>query len=129
LHRCRNPTSCINPQHLYTNENLEARLLQRIEKQESGCWLWQGTIKNGYGRIQISGHMHGVHRAAYELWIEPIPKGLQVQHLCGNSLCCNPAHLVAGTAQESAALRAQYRQRTLSTGDDHLPDAHIDALL
>jgi len=101
LHRCRNPM-CINPQHLYTNENLEARLLRRIEKQEDGCWLWQGTTKKGYGRLEISGHLHGAHRVAYELWIEPIPKGLQILHLCGNSLCCNPAHLVAGTASENA---------------------------
>jgi hypothetical protein len=31
---------------------------------------------------------------AYELWVEPIPKGLQVQHLCNERRCCNPAHLV-----------------------------------
>jgi hypothetical protein len=44
-----------------------------------------------------------VHRVAYELWVEqPIPKGLQIQHLCNERLCCNPAHLVAGTASENA---------------------------
>jgi hypothetical protein len=107
LHRCGN-RMYVNPAHLYTNKNLEERLLRRIEKHENGCWIWHGHTKGGYGRIDISGYMHGTHRIAYQLWIAPIPKGLQVQQLCGNTLCCNPAHLVAGTAAENAALRAQY---------------------
>jgi hypothetical protein len=114
-HRCNN-LACCNPQHLYL-ASLEERLLRKIEKQGNGCWIWQGGInKKGYGRIKLSKHSYRVvHRVAYELWVEPIPKGFQVQHLCGNSLCCNPAHLVAGTAQESAALRTQYREG----GRDH----------
>ena len=126
LRRCNNPLCC-NPEHLYTSAgraNLEERLLDKIIKHENGCWIWQGHIENGYGRIVLAGHRFVVHRAAYELWVEPIPDGLQVQHLCNNRHCCNPAHLVAGTAQENAALRAQYREGGLSTGDDHLSVSH-----
>jgi hypothetical protein len=109
-HRCNNLRTC-NPQHLYL-ASLEERLLRKVEKQENGCWVWQGAIinKKGYGGIELSGRRYRVHRVAYELWIEPIPEGLQIQHLCNCRLCCNPAHLIAGTTQENAALRAQYSQ-------------------
>jgi hypothetical protein len=109
-HRCGN-LACCNPQHLFV-ASPEERLLQRIVKSENECWLWQGHINaKGYGRIKLSEHKYrAAHRVAYELWVEPIPEGLQIQHLCGNSLCCNPAHLVAGTVSETAALRTQYRK-------------------
>jgi hypothetical protein len=92
----------LGPIPLYLT-SLEERLLRKIKKQENGCWIWRGHINaKGYGRIELSKRKYTVHRVAYELWIEPIPEGLVILHLCSNSLCCNPAHLVAGTAQENA---------------------------
>jgi len=110
---------------------LKQRLRKRIEKQDKPngcwlwtgartadghgaihvCWLWQGDTKKGYGCIVIANHRCAVHRVAYELWAEPIPKGLQVQHLCSNQRCCNPAHLVAGTASENARHLIECRRR------------------
>jgi len=34
-----------------------------------------------------------VHRIAYEFALGPIPDGLTLDHLCRNTICCNPAHL------------------------------------
>jgi hypothetical protein len=106
-HRCGN-LACCNPRHLYL-ASLEERLLDKIEKQRNGCWLWRGGInKKGYGRIKLSQHRYrAVHRVAYELWLEPIPEGLQVLHVCGNSTCCNPDHLAVVAVSENAALRTR----------------------
>jgi hypothetical protein len=79
LRRCHNPLCC-NPEHLYTSAGSaspEERLLSKIDKQQNGCWLWQGHTENGYGRIVLSGHRSVVHRVAYALWVEPVPEGLQ----------------------------------------------------
>lgn len=65
-----------------------------------GCWLWDGaTGATGYG--QMSGRIDGkprtiqAHRVAYEIMVGPVPDGLELDHLCRNRECVNPAHLEA----------------------------------
>jgi hypothetical protein len=69
----------------------------------SGCWLWTGTVgKNGYGQIRDENRRHiYAHRWAYERERGPIPAGLQIDHLCRNKRCVNPAHLEAVTRVEN----------------------------
>lgn len=63
---------------------------------ETGCWEWQKTLgSNGYGQAW---HKHGkvaAHRLFYERYVGPIPDGLEIDHLCRNRKCVNPAHLEA----------------------------------
>lgn len=66
------------------------------------CIVWSGYIsKDGYGKIGLGGKKNGVsptglvHRVAYELYKGPIPEGMEVDHLCKNRPCINPAHLEA----------------------------------
>jgi|SRR5215471_19770529 len=74
-----------------------ARLWARV--QQSGpddCWLWQGHVNNnGYGTIHSDGGDEYVHRVAYALLKGPVPAGLELDHLCRNTRCVNPAHLEA----------------------------------
>lgn len=59
-----------------------------------GCWLWNGRPnKHGYSMTRIRGRTVIVHRMAYELLVGPIPEGLEIDHLCRNRRCVNPAHL------------------------------------
>lgn len=66
------------------------------------CWLWTGHCwQNGYGAIANQKRDHLAHRVGYELLVGPIPEGLQLDHLCRNRRCVNPAHLEPVTNQEN----------------------------
>lgn len=59
------------------------------------CWEWQGPRhRAGHGRFRVKGY-NLAHRFAYELLVGPIPEGLELDHLCHNPPCVNPAHLEA----------------------------------
>lgn len=95
---------------MITLTKLEADcLVDKIEFPESpkGCWLWTAA-KNGkgYGQVKFRGTQTGAHRLAYLHWIGPIPKGLQLDHLCRNPSCVNPNHLEAVT-QKTNMLRGE----------------------
>lgn len=60
----------------------------------SGCWLWGGAVSaNGNGAFRLSGTTRTAHRAAFELYREPVPDGRVVGQSCGCRLCVNPDHL------------------------------------
>lgn len=82
-------------------------LVQRTE----GCWEWLGAIdkRPGYGygawswRDSVSGESKrtGAHRMAYWLTNGEIRQGLQVDHLCRNRICVNPAHMELVSPREN----------------------------
>ena len=79
-----------------------ARFWARVDKS-GDCWLWTGPQSNGYGcgRFPGSPQNQWAHRIAYELERGPIPDGMELDHLCRNRLCCNPAHLDVVTHAEN----------------------------
>lgn len=67
----------------------------------SRCWIFPGSLANGYGRAWWDGRVVNVHRAAYEVLVGPIPEGHDLDHLCRNRACYNPAHLEPVTRPEN----------------------------
>ena len=61
---------------------------------EGECWLWLGSkTERGYGRVSVKGRLRPAHVAVYEFSIGPVSSGLELDHLCRNHSCVNPAHL------------------------------------
>lgn len=84
-----------------------------------GCWLWTGSVdRDGYGHFKVAGRMH---RAARWVLTQKIGRALTsdevTRHTCDNPPCCNPAHLLPGTAADNTADMIK-RGRAI-TGDRH----------
>lgn len=78
-------------------------VLYRVD-ESSQCWVWLGSISDsGYGTIGRGpgGKNVKAHRWVYENIIGKIPDGLQLDHLCRNRSCVNPAHLEPVTHTEN----------------------------
>ena len=83
----------------FLDERLPSRFWDKvIPEPNSGCWLWP-TRSARYGRIRIGGRYMSSHRAAYTVLVGPVPAGLELDHLCRMTACCNPAHLEPVTHQ------------------------------
>lgn len=83
-----------------TREELLWRNIERLGPDE--CWPWlRSRDSKGYGKARIKKQSVAPHRLAYELAVGPIPDGYEVDHLCRNTGCCNPAHLEAVTPAEN----------------------------
>lgn len=73
-----------------------------IQVPESGCWIWEARIApSGYGIFWNAGKNRRAHRIAYELYREPIPEGMTLDHLCRVTCCVNPWHLEVVTVREN----------------------------
>ena len=106
-----------------------ATVLERFEQKVSpepntGCRL--GTAsgnQKGYGHININGKLTRAHRAAYELYIGPIPDGLHVLHTCDVRACVNPDHLFLGTHADNMRDCAE-KGRNVQQKKTHCPKGH-----
>lgn len=87
-----------------TDAEIVARFWSKVERVPfTTCWLWNGTMNpDGYGFFNVAQRkMVRAHRFAYKLMVGPIPGGLQLDHLCRERSCVNPAHLEPVTTGEN----------------------------
>ena len=77
------------------NPDFADRFWSKVEKGPR-CWNWTASGNgHGYGSINFNGKTTYAHRISYEMARGPIPRGLQIDHLCRNRSCVNPDHLEA----------------------------------
>lgn len=78
------------------------------------CWTWGSQLNaQGYGLISDAGRKRSAHRYAYELLVEPIPAGLDLDHLCLVRHCVKPTHLEPVTHAEN--MRRMHAVRAASS--------------
>jgi hypothetical protein len=74
---------------------LADRLARFIVPNDAGCWIWTGSCdRDGYGWIGTGdGAVRRAHIVTFELYVGPVPEGLELDHTCVVPPCVNPAHL------------------------------------
>lgn len=115
-------------------DSIRRRFKRRVSVDaRSGCWLWTGKPRNGYGQFHVRslGMMVPAHRAGYALFKGPIPEGALVRHGgCHNSKCVNPDHMELGTHADN--MRDRARDGTSNRGERNgmarLTEAEVRAI-
>ncbi|MFN8147960.1 MAG: HNH endonuclease signature motif containing protein [Candidatus Nanopelagicales bacterium] len=88
------------------------------------CWPWRAFVSpDGYGHFRLNSRTTTAHRVAYHLThgIE-IPPGFEVDHVCFNRACCNPAHLQLLTTSENRSRSQRYVANKCYRGHDLTDD-------
>jgi|GEM_PF-982459 len=105
-HLCRT-RNCVNPAHMEVvtlAENNRRRAQEETDlftiddisytiDEVTGCWNATRVQRDGYARVFVGGNVVAAHRIMYVRHRGNFAKWQQLDHLCRNKACLNPAHL------------------------------------
>ena len=57
------------------------------------CWIWLGYYQK-YGYVTVDGKTMLIHRYIYEQLRKKIDDKKDLHHICEQTLCCNPDHVI-----------------------------------
>lgn len=103
------------------------RLYDKFQICEDGCWRWTANRtsyrkRGGYGGFWFGKIRILAHRFVYEWLRGPIPDGMQLDHLCKNTLCVNPDHLEIVTPKENTLRGSSFA--AVNASKTHCPKGH-----
>lgn len=102
------------------------------------CWVWQGALSKRIltpaGRVRTTGgygvagvgpkKTMRVHIWAYTALVEPVPEGLELDHLCRVRACVNPGHMTPRTCRENLMARGSRSVAKLNAEKTHCLRGH-----
>lgn len=103
------------------------RFWNKVIIKENGyktpCWVWTASTNSmNYGHMNVSGKTIAAHRWAYEHFVGRIPEGLELDHMCRNTLCVNPSHCRAVTHKQNVLCGGS--PSALNAIKTHCPKGH-----
>lgn len=80
---------------LFGDSRLPGRFWLKVERDEqTRCWQWVASKNSsGYGTFGVKRRIVATHRLTFSIFNGPLDSSLEIDHLCRNRACCNPAHL------------------------------------
>lgn len=77
-------------------------IAKKSQPIESGCVLWTGRTRDGYGRLRVNGQVVDLQRLVLARKLKrPIRRGFLACHTCHVRRCIREEHIYEGTYQSN----------------------------
>ncbi len=105
------------------NRHEMARFFGKVRVSDTGCWEWTASLNRpgcyGVFWMKVGGKncRRLAHVVAFLEFVGPYAPELDLDHLCMNKVCCNPAHLEPVSRSENV-------RRWVKVALTHCPKGH-----